>query len=501
MPVSSQLIDKLHALALDGLPEGSDVEDLRSCLTALGIDPRSSTGDQVLWRALAATHLLTKAQKPAVLPPGEPIMEAPAEQASFCHPKAGQLLVDALENHHWKIVREGLLLLKATKMLLHPVALPAVLDQASSRHDLWSLLAPTLGARAQWLAAQNPDWHWWRDAHLRPEDEGNPSIHRWIWGRMQGQAIPPEALKALSPVDQRQIIKLVTQSPRACDLALLNALKQRRQSKIQRQALNALLQLDTSAEYQAAVELGKAFYRDALHLVGKRIHFDPAASIPFQTLPYQLEHVDIFSAHFANPLYRLLALTPLPSIFDPEKAPARALEICQEPALEKLCQLAVLSSAHHQSETWVSALADAWLATYPEGHTIAVDFGPVLGRLPSKKRQSLVDKIVKNEEHYFFEVITRLLDFDGQYLNLSISKLLVQRLLEEMSRGMSHHDKQNLKRWLPKGAYILDPRVIHLIDKRWDDLDFYYDGLSKPLWKFRNTLQQRFDLFSAISKP
>ena len=105
------------------------------------------------------------------LPPNDSraaIAVAPAESVPRASDHAGGFLQRLLKGDFSSIAtelqREWLQTAQATNQLVPPQLLPLLLDAASSKPELRTLLPSTVGERGQWLAKQNPNWNYLHSA-------------------------------------------------------------------------------------------------------------------------------------------------------------------------------------------------------------------------------------------------------------------------------------------------------------------------------------------------
>ncbi|ERN40613.1 hypothetical protein KR51_00028700 [Rubidibacter lacunae KORDI 51-2] len=90
------------------------------------------------------------------LPAPEP---CPADELPRCSLLARELLVRCVESSP-ELLPEWLALATARGQRVAEVLLPTLLNFGRTRGNLRAAIAPVLGARGRWLAAQNPHWHY-----------------------------------------------------------------------------------------------------------------------------------------------------------------------------------------------------------------------------------------------------------------------------------------------------------------------------------------------------
>ena len=114
--------------------------------------------------------------------------------------------------------------------------------------------------------------------------------------------------------------------------------------------------------------------------------------------------------------------------------------------------------------------------------------------------EQLLRRILKDEaDEYLIERLSLLLRHIRCYLSSSLSNKICRVFLHAIEQDLHQADRRNLKLCLPNLKYRLDPRCLLVLKRFWSDEALYYAGLFKPFWSFRDTLEQRHQLFQYLS--
>ncbi|MBD2120925.1 DUF5691 domain-containing protein [Trichocoleus sp. FACHB-262] len=114
-----------------------------------------------------------------------------------CSPQAGHHLSLMLSGDYAKVLPEWLAAVAAAGQRVPESNLPALLDLGQRKTDLQTAIAPVLGKRGQWLAAQNPDWNFVTGAEDDASWEtGNRAARKALLNRWRSQD-PERARHAL----------------------------------------------------------------------------------------------------------------------------------------------------------------------------------------------------------------------------------------------------------------------------------------------------------------
>lgn len=146
------LSSSLHKALLAGVaraPLGAD--SAAAPLQAL----LASVPDQArLWHGVAAADLWQRAG----FQPVQAVAQAPCAAAPVCTRAAERVLLLILRGIHPELLDDWLALAQQRGMTLPHKALVPLLEQGMQRPALRAALAPLLGKRGHWLAAQHPEW-------------------------------------------------------------------------------------------------------------------------------------------------------------------------------------------------------------------------------------------------------------------------------------------------------------------------------------------------------
>jgi hypothetical protein len=140
------------------------------------------------------------------LPPNDsraPIAVAAAESLPRASNHAGGFLHRVLKGDFSSIatelLREWLQTARATNQLVPPALLPLLLDAATSKPELRTILPSTVGERGQWLAKQNPNWSYVHSATA-------PDETKWETGELRERLALIQQLRGINPNRARELV-------------------------------------------------------------------------------------------------------------------------------------------------------------------------------------------------------------------------------------------------------------------------------------------------------
>ena len=142
----------------------------------------------------------------------------------------------------------------------------------------------------------------------------------------------------------------------------------------------------------------------------------------------------------------------------------------------------------------------AWLELYPDGNTTSVKLAPLLRMADVAQVEQVIEHLLKiDDDEYQMERLAEVLQHITVYLTPNTSNRICRYLMEYLAYGLNQTDRRNIKSCLTNLALRLDPNSLLVLKKHWVDEAIYYSQLERPLWKFRDTLESRYDLFLYIS--
>jgi hypothetical protein len=167
----------------------------------------------------------------------------------------------------------------AAGYVAHPLLLPVLLDAAVRRTALRPVVAPVLGARGRWLAAQRPDWRQALGAGAGqgpgPGEHGDPET--WRTGTLAQRRAYLTSLRAADPdaardllaagwvketgTDRGQLISVLARGLSASDEEFLEAALDDRHGTVRAAARRLLGQLPRSAFSQRAARRAEGVLR------------------------------------------------------------------------------------------------------------------------------------------------------------------------------------------------------------------------------------------------
>jgi len=194
--------NELVKIVLVGLLSNASYPQLlRKQLAQYGIGVSSQkTGETTVLKAITILHRLhLSAQQPKEWKQNKTINQAPTEQQSQAAPSHIEQLNFALSHRYPLLVIEILKHIRHQNQLVAPQVLPELLGYAKNKKKIHPYLRPCIGARGQWLAKMNEEWHFALQVDL--EDDTvfwyGQKEQRLLYIRQLRQASPQKALEKI----------------------------------------------------------------------------------------------------------------------------------------------------------------------------------------------------------------------------------------------------------------------------------------------------------------
>ncbi len=141
----------------------------------------------------------------------------PLDDQPPCNLQATRFLQQMLLKREAAVLPEWLKTVAKSGQRIPDADLPTLLELGQKKRDLRSYIVPVLGQRGQWLAAQNPDWH-----YALPVTAAD-----WETGNLEARVAYLEQLRSHSPDQARDLLSASWSQESANDAAkLLEALRQ-----------------------------------------------------------------------------------------------------------------------------------------------------------------------------------------------------------------------------------------------------------------------------------
>ncbi len=452
------------------------------------------------WKAQVLLLALKKGASEMTSFEGDILHLAPTDQEPYCVYGAGLQIREALVNKDWQRVTEAFVLLRTLKRLLHPVALPTALTHLKEQYSIWHLWRDIAPSRSLWMAHHNPAWKWWADLH---QDSHDVTLHRLIWMSIHGRTVPTAEVLSVEADTWHRFLKFLESHVSLTNYDLMQHLyDEARSRKIRQKALARLLMARAPQVTDELDVFIPAFAQ--LNISAKQGHVEILEDFIFPDfeLSFDVSGLDMFTTSLPSATHRILALGTLDQLFGHLELTQDEIfkQLLVNDKLEHLAQSTIFSLASRLSVEAGYEMCEAWMDLYPEGNAVNLHLDGLFQRLNSQQVEKLVRHILKMEyDEYQIEKLSLLLRSIQCYLSHVISKRICKVLLEAVDRGIHQTDKRNIKECLPNLKYRLDPKALLTIKKIWPDDALYYSDLQKPFWDFRNTLEQRYELFLYIS--
>ncbi len=477
---------------LNGTVSDEIMSELRTFVDAGDELPESD----LFWQAQITLQYLQKGAREFMVS-AHSITPVDAEVRPFCTPEVADLIADVLQGKKWHLVREAFLLLQTHEQHLHPKAIPTALQTLHNQYQLWPLWSRVSAQRALWLARKHDSWRWWSSLH---QNDKETTIDHLIWLGMHQKST--DVIPSFSAKEWHQYLTAIEQSPHYAIDYLLYQLLKHRSITIRRRSLHLLLQKNDHSWQQAIDNLAMQYARYYLQLEDDQLLPLPILQDHGLVSPEELQDLQLYSEHFKEPIYRLLSLSNWNTVFGAIDLNPKTIcrQLVSLSHCRDLAQIAILSLSRSPKIGPTVAMIIAWLDLYPEGNTTSVKLAPLLRNADATQVDQVMAHLLKtDEDEYQMERLSEVLQHITVYLSPSTSNHICRYLMEYLDYGLNQTDRRNIKSGLANLALRLDPKSLLVLKKHWIDEAIYYSQLERPLWKFRDTLESRYDLFLYIS--
>lgn len=375
----------------------------QEALTALGLSANAPSGDasaaatsfpqagDSAGYVLQAGFLAYQAQRagyiPLSLPDVQPQM-APPEDLPACNEEAMRAL-DYLLHTAPRMLPEFIQFLEAGQQRIHENYLPTLLNLGRQQSELWPSLRRIIGERGEWLAAQNPDWH-----YLLPDY----NTQTWQTGeRAQRIALlqhwrhvdPSVALELLTatwqqeaPSDKVDFLKVLNINLSDDDLPLLQRAAQSSRQEVRRMAHHLITKIPNAPYTQHLFQRLTELLSVKRTLRGAKLDVKlPNDSDKALLNNFHPKQSHIQSGQRGLLLARLIQAAPLDQLAAHYDCTAiQWIKLCHNSEWRALLMQAMIYAIRRQANTaWAGRLAEFWLIDQKDnGDSAAHDCGPLL---------------------------------------------------------------------------------------------------------------------------
>ncbi len=491
----------LEQMLLHGRLEGQSLENTIEFLRQNGIESSGKSVDLV-WKAITLYQTLAKICPVEYASALQPSIEPDEVVQDFCTHKVTPAVIEMIDDKDWEGLQEVFLLLRRNHLLIHPLTLPKILSVCHKEFHLWPHLKYILGHRSLWLSLQREEWQWWYNLHHDTLEIQGLSLHQAIWNRIIGKPIDPVLVAKWERPNQVILLKLISQNSDIADLPLIVHLSDNgRFQKVRQMATDLLSKWYGSPTNLQFIRFGQAFMKKAVTRRNNQLLFRPDTPRPIEWLPITLDDITLYRHEFSNPLYRALSLVPAQLLYDhiADVLERIMLEMMYSKSWERLAQSIIFSLSSFRNDSWSSSLLKAFFDSYPDGNTIVLNIAPLIRRLPSNMIESLVLQILKDDDEFMLEKLSLILRSIQAYLGPAVSRGICEVYIKQVELGLSHTDKKHVRTSLLNLARWLDPKSVLILKKIWPYEALHFTDLKEDFWSWRNTLEQRYEMFLYIS--
>ncbi len=490
----------IYDVALSGLQDQGISSEVIAFLTEHQIDIEGQSPASLLWKSLVTASLLERSAMKLSTSTRDPLETKKYTRVPYCSHSAGSMIITLTRERQWLGLEEALGLLRAYKCFLHPIAIPYVLDKLITIRQCWQLLLETVGPEALWLAEQHSKWSWFEelnhcDTERLPEHLSRPEFLLW-YRSYHHEGLPASAYQQLKPSEQKKILAEISSLPIPEDEPFLAFLLESGKKRAQAVAIRALIRLDTT--WRAEV---KSFANDHLipHILKRQgqVIWQPFTTpLPSRFEAWSVQSKDLDTAHLT-----MLACSTPSEMF--AHLNMEDVEICRQmmtdPSLQPLVTTVTTSATQHKDHTWQWLLTQFWIKHYPQFNTQELNLEELLQGIDGDIFKKVLAQLLLMNDEYLLEKMVHFMRHTVHYVPRQLSELLIPQIILWAQNGLTRTDARWFKELLQHFGWRLDPRVYVPLSKLWPEANLYYSSHLKDCEKFRNRLQQRYDLFAYIA--
>lgn len=443
-----------------------------------------------------------------------PLPEVSArDDASRSSAVSGQHLALMLDGEFREVLREWLAAMKKAHKRVPEEYLPALLDDGRGDYSFHRLIADVVGQRGEWLAAQNPDWHY---ASRREEKD------LWETGSRDDRWTLLHQLRATDPTQARELLTTTWSQESAKnrvafleefavgvnsdDEPFLNEALHDRSVEVRRTARTLLASLPNSDFSRRLQELAKQILSFKKPLIGKaRIEVtlpeDPIAWLKANDV--EIDNPPDNATRSVGPkawaLKEIVSLIPITHWNELwHKTPIEIIRAGDESEWRESFALGFLAAARRDRDPdWIEALA--FFTTSEPKQVLLIELAAYL---PAARLEALSLQALKSEAaglsdgHSAFP----LLRFHRTAWSDELSRAVVNSVKKRISRGKDDVVDWQTKAALKHFACYVSPALYDELASGWPTESETWSSWSKSVNAFQSLLAFRRDMHRAISE-
>lgn len=448
---------------------------------------------------------------PPILPPPAS-HPAPEEDHPVCSPRAVQVLHLILQAHR-PLLSEYVTHLTQAQQRLPEELLPLVLEIGSTKPELWPALRRIVGERGEWLAAQNPDWHYLL-VNYDPDSWQTGTRPQRLSLLQHWRRIDPDAALQMlsdtwdteSTTDKLAFLKALRIHLNASDLPLLEQAAQHSRQEVRLMAHHLLTQIPEAAYTQ------QLFQRLITLLTLKRglLRQSLTVQLPNDTDKILLQ--DFKPKDLPNEggergalLARLILAAPLDQLAAHYGCtPKQWLKLCWQSDWRTLLTQATFYAIRRQANAeWAEAAQRFWMNEVQlSPHADALDVTPLLAvstpaafdRLCSEALASSTNWLP--ETHIAFQWMLR----HQAHWSKALSQVWAQHLLHILKHNPAFWSGMHYRSLIDHAAYYIEPTIaLRYLDGPLDAPRQTLSYWQPILDQFTNTLHLRSNMHRSFT--
>jgi hypothetical protein len=464
---------------------------------------------------LSAASVVALYRSAGLTPPADALSLPEAcdqDEASRSSAASGQHLALMLDGEFGEVLPEWLTAMSRARKRVPEEHLPALLDQGHVEASLRRVIMTVVGKRGEWLAAQNPEWHY---AIRRDQKE------LWETGSREERLLLLEHLRTAEPTKARELLAATWAQESAkdrvaflekfmvgvgsADEGFLNEALHDRSVEVRRAAralLAALPNSGFSKRLQALVKQAMSFKKP---LIGKaRIEValpdDPIAWL--KTNDIEIDGPPRNATQSVGPkawaLKELISLIPVAYWGELwKKTPIEIIRAGDESEWRESFVLGFVAAARRDRDpAWLEALV-RFTSTDPQ-HPPLLDLAAYL---PAARLEALIMNALSSEAAAASGASSafQVLMLHRNAWSDQLSRDVLTNIKKRIKQGTNNVVDWQIKAVLKQSARYVSPALYDELASDWPSDSESWASWSKPVSAFQSLLAFRRDMHRAIS--
>jgi hypothetical protein len=462
---------------------------------------------------LTAASVVALYRSAGVAPPADaqPLPEtSAADEVIRSSAASGQLLASMLGGEFSEVLPEWLAAMYRARKRVPEEHLPALLDHGRLDISLRPLIVTVLGQRGEWLAAQNPDWHY---ATRRDEKEV------WETGTRDERVVLLEHLRTTDPMKASELLAVTWPQESAKDRVVflekfavglnagdepfLNEALHDRSVEVRRTARTLLAALPSSDFSRRLQGLAHQILSFKKPLIGKaRIEVtlpeDPIAWLKANEVeidsPPRAANQSVGPKAWA--LKEMVSLIPVGHWNELwKRTPIEIIRAGDESEWRESFALGFVAAARRDCDAdWIEALV-FFTATDPQQPPLT----ELVAYLPTARLEALSLDALKSESAELHSILPLLMAHRSAWSD-QFSRAVVNSIKKRISGGTDNIADWQTKASLKQFARYVSPALYDELASGWPAESESWSGWSKGVDAFQTLLAFRRDMHRAISE-